>query len=68
VGEGADAPVARPFVSGNTIQRLFLRPFSPRSTLSTGRFATISTATQARSRSRRAARRRRTDTGGSVGG
>jgi hypothetical protein len=64
VGEGPDAPVARPLVSGNTTLILFLRPFSPRSTLSTGGFAAISTATQARSRSRRAARRRRTDTRG----
>jgi hypothetical protein len=68
VGEGSDAPVVRPLVSGNTIQILFSWPFSPRSTLSAGRFTAISTATQARSRSRRAPRRRRTDTGGSVGG
>ena len=42
VGEGADTRVARPLVSGNSTLILFLRPFSPRSTLVTGGFVTIS--------------------------
>ncbi|CDK40287.1 hypothetical protein BN903_76 [Halorubrum sp. AJ67] len=46
----------------------FFRLFSTGSTFSTGGIETISTATQAGISTRRAGRRRRTDTGGSVGG
>jgi len=51
-------------MSGNTTLKPLLRPLSPRSTLSTGRFATISTATHMATSTRRARRRRRTDAGG----